>query len=115
MSFAEAGNDGWTLSDDLSAVYQTGELAPGETEEIKVILNWNNSEDNLGLQSAVTEVLSVENEAGFEDVVVDDDSSSANLIIGIETGDGTYVVIMGVVLIVLLSAMMVVFVRRKRD
>ena len=97
---SKVNNTLWEIS-NTTATMETEEIKPGETKEYIVILDWVNSEANIGTKQNVVEVLSSENEAGFDTKDIDIKSDSAELIITVSTGSETYIVGTSIALVVL--------------
>ena len=99
-TMSKVNNTLWEIS-NTTATMETEEIKPGETKEYIVILDWVNSEANIGTKQNVVEVLSSENEAGFDTKDIDIKSDSAELIITVSTGSETYIVGTSIALVVL--------------
>ena len=104
----------WNIANTV-ATLDTDEIKPGETREYKVILVWNNNEDNIGTKLNEVEILSNENEPGFEDSNKDDDKDKAEVIISISTGGATHIAIAGVILVILAGTVVVLVKKTKEE
>ena len=63
------------------------EINPGETKEYTVLLNWNTAENNMGEKDNVISIVDTQNVPGFTDNNDKDNTSNANVIIAVETGE----------------------------
>ena len=63
------------------------EINPGETKEYTVVLNWNTAETNMGEKDNVINIVDTQNVPGFVDNNDKDNTSNANVIIAVETGE----------------------------
>ena len=79
-------NQDWTIIDN-KATLKTEEINPGETKEYKVRLTWRANSANIGQKTNTAEIVSTENEAGFEETIKVDNVDTADLIIAIGTGN----------------------------
>jgi len=107
-------NPMWNIANTV-ATLDTDEIKPGETREYEVILVWNNNEDNIGTKLNEVEILSNENEPGFEDSNKDDDKDKAEVIISISTGGATHIAIAGVILVILAGTVVVLVKKTKEE
>ena len=62
------------------------ELEAGETKELEVVLRWSNSAQDLGTLVNEVELTNNTNDAGYEEEKLEDNRSSAEMLIGIRTG-----------------------------
>ena len=106
-------NPMWETS-GTTATMETGEIAPGETKEYEVILEWTNGENNIGSKVNEVEILASNNEPGFGDSDKVDDKDKAEVIISVSTGGATYIAIAGVVLVIL-AGVGVVLVKKSKE
>ena len=63
------------------------EINPGETKEYTVVLNWNTAENNMGEKDNVINIVDTQNVTGFIDNTDKDNTSNANVIISVGTGE----------------------------
>ena len=63
------------------------EINPGETKEYTVVLNWNTAENNMGEKDNVINIVDTQNVPGFIDNNDKDNTSNANVIISVGTGE----------------------------
>ena len=63
------------------------EINPGETKEYTVVLDWNTAENNMGEKDNTVRILENQNVPGFVDNNDKDNTSNANVIIAVETGE----------------------------
>ena len=106
-------NAGWEVK-GTTATRETKELQPGESEEYLVVLDWENGENNIGMKENTASIISIENEAGFEEKDTTDNEDKADVIVAIGTGGHTYVLIAGGMLLILISLACGVYVIKKR-
>ena len=95
-------NVGWEVK-GTTATRETKELQPGESEEYLVVLDWENGENNIGMKENTASIISIENEAGYEEKDTTDNEDKADIIVAIGTGGHTYVLIAGGMLLILIS------------
>ena len=114
-TMSKANNPLWEVS-GTTATMTTEEIKSGETKEYTVILDWTNSEDNIGNMKNTVDVIGTENEAGFpaEDVKVDLENNNAELVISISTGTSTYIIATGVAMVVL-AGISIVLVKKTKE
>ncbi len=86
MTMEKAKNTGWRINDS-KAMLETENINPGETKEYKVRLTWKSNATNLGQKTNIAEIISTENEAGFEETIKVDNVDTADLIIAVGTGN----------------------------
>ena len=63
------------------------EINPGETKEYTVVLDWNTAENNMGEKDNIVSIVDTQNIPGFTDNNEKDNTSNANVIISVETGE----------------------------
>lgn len=97
FSFSTELNKDWYLSDNgniYNASLENTKLEPGATQEIKLILSVNITEDKLGITSNTAEIYESYNEKGLQDIdskeangaTNEDDMSKADVVLGLVTG-----------------------------
>ena len=113
FSFSTELNNDWYLSDNgniYNASLENTKLEPGGTQEIKLILSVNITEDKLGIASNTAEIYETYNEQGLQDIdskeaneaTNEDDMSKADLVLGLVTGKIiTYTAIIVIVITIL--------------
>ena len=114
MTMSAEKNSGWAVNGS-TATRETKELAPGESEEFEVVLDWQNGEGNVGTKENVASIVSSENEAGFDEKDATDNEDKADVIVAISTGENTYVMIAGSVLLVLIAMACGVYIVKRQD
>ena len=82
-----ANNDGTWEEQDGVLRKIIPEINPGETKEYTVVLNWNIAENNMGEKDNVINIVDTQNVPGFVDNNDKDNTSNANVIIAVETGE----------------------------
>ena len=82
-----ANNDGTWEEQDGVLRKIIPEINPGETKEYTVVLNWNTAENNMGEKDNVINIVDTQNVPGFIDNNDKDNTSNANVIISVETGE----------------------------
>ena len=85
FTFKEESDSPWKLENGIAQL-KIDELKPGEEKEFKVTLEWNKGEQNLGTKVNTASIIDETNEAKFNDSNIDDNESSATIIISIATG-----------------------------
>ena len=111
MAMVEVNNPNWKIG-TMTATLNTEEIKPQETKEYKVILDWKNGENTLGLKENIAEIIGTENQYGVKDIDLSDNKDKATVIVAIGTGDSTYIVITAIGMIVLLSAGVTIWKKR---
>lgn len=121
LSFNKASNPDWTAVSDR--IIKTDALAktllqPGESAEVKVVLDWVRSEENIGRLVNVAEISEDWNPNSSDDVdstpnnliATEDDQDDAPVWIGIVTGlaDQPFIILPTVVLIILASGVILI-------
>ena len=95
-----ANNDGTWEEQDGVLRKIIPEINPGETKEYTVLLNWNTAENNMGEKDNVISIVDTQNVPGFVDNNDKDDTSNANVIISVETGELPIGLILALVVLV---------------
>ncbi len=85
MTMEKAKNTDWKINNN-KATLETENINPGEAKEYKVRLTWKSSSANIGQKTNTAEIISTENEAGFEETIKVDNVGTADLIIAVGTG-----------------------------
>ena len=78
-------NSKWTVEGNRAKL-DTEVLAPNESKEYLVVLDWTNDVENIGTKPNVAKIEKTENEAGFEESDITDNTSEADVVIAIGTG-----------------------------
>ena len=79
-------NDGtWEEKDGYIEKVIT-DIKAGETKEYKITFSWNKGNKNLGEKDNTVEIIKTGNIPGFKDQNVDDNSSTARVLINVSTG-----------------------------
>ncbi len=79
-------NDGtWEEQDGYIEKVIT-DIKAGETKEYKITLSWNKGNNNLGEKDNTVEIIKTGNIPGFKEQNVDDNSSTARVLINVSTG-----------------------------
>jgi len=82
-----ANNDG-TWEEQAGVLRKIiAEINPGETKEYTVVLDWNTAETNMGEKDNIVSIVDTQNIPGFTDNNEKDNTSNANVIISVETGE----------------------------
>ena len=81
-----ANNDGTWEEQEGKLIKVIPEIGPGETKEYTVLLNWEQSGNNMGEKANEVKLVETGNVPGFVDNNDKDNTSTANVIISIETG-----------------------------
>ncbi|MFR5512421.1 MAG: MucBP domain-containing protein, partial [Clostridia bacterium] len=82
-----ANNDGTWEEQEGKLIKVIPELGPGETKEYTVLLNWEQSGNNMGEKANEVKLVETGNVPGFVDNNDKDNTSNANVIISVETGE----------------------------
>jgi len=85
MTMKEEDNKDWVIHED-TAILSVEDLEPGQERSYNVVMRWTPSENNLGMKENIAEIVKVDNEAGFEEITIDDNKGKADLVISIKTG-----------------------------
>ena len=81
-----ANNDGTWEEQEGKLIKVIPELGAGETKEYTVLLNWEQSGENMGEKANEVKLVETGNVPGFVDNNDKDNTSNANVIISVETG-----------------------------
>ena len=82
-----ANNDGTWEEQEGKLVKVIPELGAGETKEYTVLLNWEQTEENMGEKANEVKLVETGNVPGFVDNNDKDNTSNADVIISVETGE----------------------------
>ena len=82
-----ANNDGTWEEQEGKLIKVIPEIGAGETKEYTVLLNWNTSGNNMGEKANEVKLVETGNVPGFKDNNDKDNTSNANVIISVETGE----------------------------
>ena len=82
-----ANNDGTWEEQDGKLIKVIPELGAGETKEYTVLLNWEQTGENMGEKANEVKLVETGNVPGFVDNNDKDNTSNANVIISVETGE----------------------------
>ena len=82
-----ANNDGTWEEQEGKLIKVISELGAGETKEYTVLLNWEQSGNNMGEKANEVKLVETGNVPGFVDNNDKDNTSNANVIISVETGE----------------------------
>ena len=110
----KVSNPEWEIG-QTTAIANTKTIYPGQSQTIRVVMEWENGEENVGTITNTADIITTSNEAGVSELKEEDNKSGAEVIIVIGTGDGTYVVITAGLMMILIGAGVVVWKRVKRD
>ena len=82
-----ANNDGTWEEQDGKLIKVIPEIGAGETKEYIVLLNWEQTGENMGEKANEVKLVETGNVPGFVDNNDKDNTSNANVIISVETGE----------------------------
>ena len=82
-----ANNDGTWEEQEGKLIKVIPEIGAGETKEYTVLLNWEQSGNNMGEKANEVKLVETGNVPGFVDNNDKDNTSTANVIISVETGE----------------------------
>ena len=82
-----ANNDGTWEEQEGKLIKVIPELGAGETKEYTVLLNWEQTGENMGEKANEVKLVETGNVPGFTDNNEKDNTSNANVIISVETGE----------------------------
>ena len=82
-----ANNDGTWEEQEGKLIKVIPELGAGETKEYTVLLNWEQTGENMGEKANEVKLVETGNVPGFVDNNDKDNTSNANIIISVETGE----------------------------
>ena len=82
-----ANNDGTWEEQEGKLIKVIPEIGAGETKEYTVLLNWEQSGNNMGEKANEVKLVETGNVPGFVDNNDKDNTSNANVIISVETGE----------------------------
>ena len=95
-----ANNDGTWEEQEGKLIKVIPELGAGETKEYTVLLNWEQTEENMGEKTNEVKLVETGNVPGFVDNNDKDNTSNANVIISVETGELPIVLILALVVLI---------------
>ena len=81
-----ANNDGTWEEKEGKLIKVIPEIGAGETKEYTVLLNWEQTGENMGEKANEVKLVETGNVPGFVDNNDKDNTSKANVIISVETG-----------------------------
>ena len=84
---SRANNDGTWEEQEGKLIKVIPELGAGETKEYTVLLNWEQTGENMGEKANEVKLVETGNVPGFVDNNDKDNTSNANVIISVETGE----------------------------
>ena len=82
-----ANNDGMWEEQDGKLIKVIPEIGAGETKEYTVLLNWEQTGENMGEKANEVKIVETGNVPGFVDNNDKDNTANANVIISVETGE----------------------------
>ena len=82
-----ANNDGTWEEQEGKLIKVIPEIGAGETKEYTVLLNWKQTGENMGEKANEVKLVETGNVPGFGDNNDKDNTSNANVIISVETGE----------------------------
>ena len=82
-----ANNDGTWEEQEGKLIKVIPEIGAGETKEYTVLLNWEQTGENMGEKANEVKLVETGNVPGFVDNNDKDNTSNANVIISVETGE----------------------------
>ena len=95
-----ANNDGTWEEQEGKLIKVIPELGAGETKEYTVLLNWEQTGENMGEKTNEVKLVGTGNVPGFVDNNDKDNTANANVIISVETGElpiGLIIALVGLV------------------
>ena len=93
-------NDGtWEEQDGYIEKVIT-DIKAGETKEYKITLSWNKGNNNLGEKDNTVEIIKTGNIPGFKEQNVDDNSSTARVLINVSTGSVPWPLVIALIALV---------------
>ena len=106
--FKMAENNAYEWKENKNGNIQTlVELAPGESKDIEVILEWQRGENAFGAQTNIAEIIEVDNEANYTDTNEEDNKSMAAIILSVKTGNNIIKIVLLLLNITSISAAIV--------
>ena len=98
-----ANNDGTWEEQEGKLIKVIPEIGAGETKEYTVLLNWKQTGENMGEKANEVKLVETGNVPGFVDNNDKDNTSNANVIISVETGELPIGLILALVALVALE------------
>ena len=95
-----ANNDGTWEEQEGKLIKVIPEIGAGETKEYTVLLNWEQTGENMGEKTNEVKLVGTGNVPGFVDNNDKDNTANANVIISVETGElpiGLIIALVGLV------------------
>ena len=114
MIMRQEKNNEWDVSSTVAKL-ETKELEPGESVTYKVVLDWLGGDGNVGTKNNIAEITGTENEIGFEEKDISDNKDNAELVITIGTGEYTYAIGSGIVIILLAAIGVTLKIRTRKE
>ena len=111
MIMSADNNAGWVIN-QTTASLETDNIKPGENREYQVVLEWQNGDNNVGTKENIVSIIT-ENEAGFEEKDISDNESKSSIIVAVETGEVTYIMIAVGTLIIMIAVTAVIYIIKK--
>ena len=107
--------DYWKETEDGNLEAEV-ELKAGETKELEVTLKWINGSSNFGPFDNTVKVTDTENEANFKDINPDDDTSTAEIITSIKTGEEISIIaiVTEVLLVLIIVLLTCIYYKKKK-
>lgn len=97
----EESDPRWELGEDRVLRAKTGIISAGEEENFKVVLVWVGGENSFGVKTNTAKIEEVKGESGFKEDDDDDNTSKAELVIEISTGDKRIVLlVLGTIILI---------------
>ena len=90
----------WNLTSDGKLETTTEVLKPGESKELKVVLNWNNSAENVGEKENIVEISETQNISNAKETNLKDNYSDSSVIVAIKTGINSEWTMLAIVIII---------------
>ncbi len=111
---AEESDPRWVVSEGGKLRAKTGNILPGESTELRVVVKWIGGEDTFGLKSNTAYLEELKGEGDFKEANDEDNKDTAELLIEIKTGDKTLILMSVGLLIVLVELGAIGLISRKR-
>ena len=113
-TFNQAQNEGWTNDNSNlhNKILQNTKILPGESKEIKLILNKKMTKNNVGIIVNNVEISKYYNEKDLKDNNSNDNNSTAEFMVGIKTGGG--IIISGIITAIVIGIIIVVVIIKRR-
>ncbi len=109
LQIAKNNTHNWKQTTEGKLQTTTKELAPQETQEIQITLEWQNKDTNLGEHKNTAYIIKTNNKADYEETTKQDNTSEATLLISIKTGKEAKLIVIIISYIVAIGSFILLY------